>query len=75
MGTYVNPVDWNDLISDPDVLLVDTRNNYEFKVGTFKNAINPNTESFREFPAMSWKISTLKNTKKNRHVLHGRNSL
>lgn len=50
VGTYVNPVDWNKLISDPDVLLVDTRNNYEFKVGTFKNAINPNTESFREFP-------------------------
>jgi UPF0176 protein len=50
VGTYVNPVDWNHLISDPDVILIDTRNNYEFKVGTFKNAINPNTESFREFP-------------------------
>ena len=50
VGTYVNPVDWNKLISDPDVILVDTRNDYEFKVGTFKNAINPNTESFREFP-------------------------
>jgi len=50
VGTYVNPADWNNLISDPDVILVDTRNDYEFKVGTFKNAINPNTESFREFP-------------------------
>jgi UPF0176 protein len=50
VGTYVNPGDWNKLISDPDVVLVDTRNDYEFKVGTFKNAINPNTESFREFP-------------------------
>ncbi len=50
VGTYVNPKDWNKLISDPDVVLVDTRNDYEFKVGTFKNAINPNTESFREFP-------------------------
>jgi UPF0176 protein len=50
VGTYVNPMDWNKLISDPDVILVDTRNDYEFKVGTFKNAINPNTESFREFP-------------------------
>ena len=49
-GTYINPKDWNQLISDPDVLLIDTRNDYEFKVGTFKNAINPNTESFREFP-------------------------
>ncbi|MEY3288210.1 MAG: hypothetical protein RLZZ419_452 [Pseudomonadota bacterium] len=50
VGTYVSPVDWNQLISDPDVILVDTRNDYEFKVGTFKNAINPNTESFRDFP-------------------------
>ncbi len=49
-GTYINPEDWNRLISDPDVILVDTRNDYEFKVGTFKNAINPKTESFREFP-------------------------
>jgi UPF0176 protein len=50
VGTYVNPRDWNKLISDPDVILVDTRNDYEVKVGTFKNAINPGTESFREFP-------------------------
>jgi UPF0176 protein len=50
VGTYVHPKDWNALISDPDVILVDTRNDYEFKVGTFKNAINPNTVSFREFP-------------------------
>ena len=50
VGTYIDPSDWNQLISDPDVILVDTRNDYEFKVGTFKNAINPNTESFRDFP-------------------------
>ena len=50
VGTYISPKDWNKLISDPDVILVDTRNDYEYKVGTFKNAINPNTESFREFP-------------------------
>lgn len=50
VGTYVNPCDWNKLISDPYVILVDTRNDYEVKVGTFKNAINPGTESFREFP-------------------------
>ena len=49
-GTYVSPRDWNRLISDPDVLLVDTRNAYEVEVGTFKNAINPVTETFREFP-------------------------
>jgi len=50
VGTYVSPADWNQLISDPEVIVVDTRNDYEFKVGTFKNALNPNTESFREFP-------------------------
>ncbi len=50
VGTYISPKDWNKLISDPEVLLIDTRNDYEYQVGTFKNAINPNTESFREFP-------------------------
>jgi UPF0176 protein len=49
-GTYVDPKDWNLLISDQEVLLIDTRNDYEHQVGTFKNAINPNTKSFREFP-------------------------
>jgi UPF0176 protein len=50
VGTYVDAKDWNDLIRDPDVLLIDTRNNYEFAVGTFAGAINPCTDSFREFP-------------------------
>ena len=50
VGTYVKPEDWNDLISDPDVVLVDTRNDYEVEIGTFKGAINPQTTSFREFP-------------------------
>ncbi|WP_448563409.1 oxygen-dependent tRNA uridine(34) hydroxylase TrhO [Thalassotalea ganghwensis] len=50
VGTYVKPKDWNALISDPEVLLVDTRNDYEVEIGTFKNAVNPNTENFREFP-------------------------
>ena len=50
VGTYVDPKEWNKLISDPDVLLIDTRNDYEFQVGTFKNAINPKTKTFREFP-------------------------
>jgi UPF0176 protein len=50
VGTYVEPKDWNDLINDPEVILVDTRNDYEVAVGTFKNAINPLTETFREFP-------------------------
>ncbi len=50
VGTYVKPKDWNQLISDPDVLLVDTRNDYEVEIGTFKGAIDPKTKTFREFP-------------------------
>ncbi|MFK5915148.1 MAG: rhodanese-related sulfurtransferase [Woeseiaceae bacterium] len=50
VGTYVKPEDWNALISDPDVTLVDTRNEYEVAIGTFKNAVNPSTEIFRQFP-------------------------
>lgn len=50
VGQYVKPQDWNGLINDPDVLLIDTRNDYEVEVGTFKNAVDPHTTSFREFP-------------------------
>ena len=50
VGTYVEPEDWNDLISDPDVVLIDTRNDYEVDIGTFKGAVNPKTVTFREFP-------------------------
>jgi len=50
VGTYVDPKDWNELISDPDVVLIDTRNDYEVEIGTFQGALNPNTQTFREFP-------------------------
>jgi len=50
VGQYVKPEDWNELISDPDTIIIDTRNDYEVDIGTFKNAINPNTKTFREFP-------------------------
>lgn len=50
VGHYVDPQDWNALISAPDVIVIDTRNDYEVAVGTFANAINPKTVSFREFP-------------------------
>ncbi len=50
VGTYVKPQDWNALISSPDVALIDTRNDYECAIGTFKGAVDPRTESFREFP-------------------------
>lgn len=50
VGTYIKPEDWNALISDPDVILLDTRNDYEVHIGTFKNAVDPKTKTFREFP-------------------------
>lgn len=50
-GTHVSPTDWNDLISDPEVFVLDTRNDYEFKTGTFENAVNPETEKFSDLPA------------------------
>ncbi len=50
VGTYVPPEKWNDLLSDPDVILIDTRNDYEYHLGTFKGALNPETDTFREFP-------------------------
>ena len=50
VGTYVKAKDWNALIARPDVLLIDTRNTYETQLGTFKGAVDPETESFQEFP-------------------------
>lgn len=50
VGTYVDPEDWNALVDDPDVVLIDTRNDYEIEIGRFEGAIDPNTHSFREFP-------------------------
>jgi UPF0176 protein len=51
-GFYIDAVEWDQFISDPDVILVDTRNNYEVLMGTFEGAVNPQTHTFREFP--SW---------------------
>ena len=61
VGTYVKGDDWNTLISDPDTILIDTRNDYEVAIGTFKNAVNPNTTTFREFP--QWAADNLDKTK------------
>ncbi|MZR30190.1 rhodanese-related sulfurtransferase [Sneathiella litorea] len=49
VGTYIKPKDWDALISDPETLVIDTRNDYEVEVGTFQRAINPETKTFREF--------------------------
>lgn len=55
VGTYVEAKDWNALISDPDVTVVDTRNYYEYEIGTFEGALDPNTDSFRDLPAWAEK--------------------
>ncbi len=49
-GAMVPPKEWNKVIEDPEMLIIDTRNDYEYSIGTFRNALNPNTTSFREFP-------------------------
>ena len=62
VGKYVKPEDWNKLISDPNVVVIDTRNKYETKIGSFQNALDPETSSFREFP--DW-VKKFKNSEDN----------
>jgi UPF0176 protein len=62
-GRYVDPSDWNELIDTPDIVLIDTRNDYEVGIGTFKGALNPETKTFREFPKW-WD--------KNKHKFHNK---
>ena len=56
-GEYVPPAEWNALIEDPDVIVVDTRNHYEIEVGTFPGAVDPGTDSFRQFPEFAEKLA------------------
>jgi UPF0176 protein len=65
VGNYVPPQEWNDLITNPEVILIDTRNDYEVEIGTFKGAKNPHTQSFREFPEY---IKTHLDPQKNQKV-------
>ncbi|MFH1793543.1 MAG: rhodanese-related sulfurtransferase [Pseudomonadota bacterium] len=63
VGTYVDPSDWNALIANPDTIVIDTRNDYEVAIGTFRGAVDPATKSFREFPGWA---------EANRDMLEGR---
>ncbi|HSN52538.1 MAG TPA: rhodanese-related sulfurtransferase [Woeseiaceae bacterium] len=56
-GTYVPPEEWNSLIENPDVLVIDTRNHYEVEVGSFPRAIDPGTDSFRQFPEFARQLA------------------
>ena len=79
VGTYVAPQDWNALIEDPDTIVIDTRNDYEVDIGTFRGAIDPRTESFGDFPA--WfrerraEMETRWQVAQGRDVLHRRDTL
>ena len=64
VGKYVKPEEWNKLISDPNTIIIDTRNSYEVDIGTFKNATNPNTSTFRELPSFIEKNLDPKTPKK-----------
>jgi UPF0176 protein len=59
-GAHVEPADWNALLDDPDLVLIDTRNAYEVAIGTFEGAISPETNSFREFPQWARDSEVLK---------------
>ena len=63
-GQYIEPADWNDVISNDDTITIDTRNEYEVRIGSFKGALNPKTQSFSEFPKW-WE--------KNKEKLKGKN--
>ena len=65
VGTYVPPgPEWNRLLQDPDCLVIDTRNEYEYRVGTFQNAVNPHTTNFKEFPGWLSQQAAKENTPK-----------
>ena len=67
-GEYVDPKDWNKLIEDEETIIIDTRNNYEYLIGTFKNSINPKTKKFREFPEWLEQQNYNNHDKKNKKI-------
>ena len=68
VGEYVDPKDWNDLIDDKNTIILDTRNNYEYSIGTFKNSINPETKKFKEFPKWIDKKEFTTHEKNNKNI-------
>ena len=68
VGEYVSPAEWNELIDNKDTIVIDTRNNYEYSIGTFKNSLNPKTSKFREFPNWLKKQKFSKEDKKNKNI-------
>lgn len=68
VGEYIQPKDWNNLISQEDVLVLDTRNTYEYSIGTFKNSIQPQTTNFREFPEWVEQLESSNNNNKDQKI-------
>ena len=68
VGEYVDPKDLNDLINDKNTIIIDTRNNYEYSIGTFKNSINPETKKFKEFPKWIDKKEFTTEEKNNKNI-------
>ncbi len=66
VGTYVDPEDWNALIQDEETILIDTRNDYEYAIGSFQGAVDPNIKTFREFPA--WVLKHEADLKKKKKI-------
>jgi UPF0176 protein len=67
-GTHIDPADWNNLISDPDVLLIDTRNTYETAIGMFDGAVDPMTKNFRDFPDWAHELANLREDRRPKKV-------
>ena len=68
VGEYIEPKDWNNLISQEDVLVLDTRNTYEYSIGTFKNSVQPETTNFREFPKWVEQLQESKEHNKDQKI-------
>ena len=68
VGEYVEPEDWNSLLQEDDILLIDTRNDYEYSIGTFRDSINPKTKKFRDFPKWLKEQDFTKEDKNNKKV-------
>ena len=68
VGEYVKPEDWNSLLEEENILLIDTRNDYEYSIGSFKDSINPKTQKFRDFPKWLKKQDFTQEDKNNKKV-------
>ena len=68
VGEYVNPEDWNSLLEEENILIIDTRNDYEYSIGSFKDSINPKTQKFRDFPKWLKDQDFTHEDKKNKKV-------